>query len=117
MNEAKFPRRFSDSYLTEINRQPELTDDEKEFFMELSPAYLQWREETLQHGKQQGLQQGLQQGQRLLVEHLLKSRFGGLDDALLQIIDPLLQLSPEESSRLLLQLSHDEFIAKFGKPS
>jgi hypothetical protein len=42
------------NYLTEINRQP-LTDDEKEFFMELSPAYLQWREETFQHGKLQGL--------------------------------------------------------------
>jgi hypothetical protein len=97
------------NYLTEINRQPELTDEEKEFIMELSPAYLQWREETLQHGKQQG--------QRLLVENLLKFRFGGLDDALLQSIDRLLQLSPEESSRLLLQLSHDEFIAQFGKPS
>ncbi len=77
--------------------------------MELSPAYLQWREETLQKGRLEG--------RRLMVKNLLKHCFGTLDDALQKIIDPLSQLSPEESASFFFQLSREEFLARFGSPS
>jgi len=88
-------------YLKRIEDKPQKTSDEKELFMELSPAYLQWEKETLQKGRQQ------------IVENLLKLRFGGIDKALAQVIEPLLQLSPDESSRLLLQSSREDLLTKF----
>jgi flagellar biosynthesis/type III secretory pathway protein FliH len=85
--------------------------------MNLSPAYLKWETETLQQGRQEGLQngrqEGLLEGQRVLVENLLKSRFGVLDDALTQIIEPLLRLPPDKMSPLLLQSNRGELLAKF----
>jgi len=73
--------------------------------MNLSQAYLTWEKETLQKGQQEG--------QRVLIENLLKSRFGVLDDALTQLIDPLLQLPPDKMSPLLFQANRDELLAKF----
>ncbi len=78
--------------------------------MNLSPAYLQWREATLQ----QGLEQGALNAQRLMVENLLKAKFGILDEALSRIIEPLLELPPEESTLLLIQLSREELLARFN---
>jgi len=77
--------------------------------MNLSQTYLTWETETLQKGQVKGWQDG----QRLLVENLLKSRFGVLDNALSQVIEPLLQLPPEKMSPLLLQSNRDELLAKF----
>ncbi len=97
---------------------PPVSAEEKELFMRLSPVYLKWREETLQQGVQQGIQQGVQQGvqqeRRQVTEQLLKTRFGGLDEALLTVLNRVLQLPPEESLPLLLRLSHDELVAKFA---
>jgi hypothetical protein len=39
------------------------------------------------------------------VENLLKARFGELDEQLVGIIEPILQLPPQEYAALLLQLS------------
>jgi hypothetical protein len=86
-----------------------LTTDDKELLMNLSPAYLQWREETLQEGRFET--------QRVFVKSWLKSRFGKIDKVLSQVIEPLVQLSPEESARLLPRLSREELLAKFGKKS
>ncbi|MEK8016682.1 MAG: hypothetical protein VSS75_007420 [Candidatus Parabeggiatoa sp.] len=69
--------------------------------MNLSQAYLTWEKETLQ------------KGQRMLVENLLKSRFGVLDEALTQVIEPLLHLPPDKISPLLFQANRDELLAKF----
>ncbi|MBW4590409.1 hypothetical protein G7B40_027150 [Aetokthonos hydrillicola Thurmond2011] len=80
--------------------------------MNLSQAYLEWEQKTLQ----QGVQQGLQQGQRQVVENLLKVRFGSLDQELSSIVERILELPPEEYSSLLLQLSHlsrEELIERF----
>jgi len=115
-------------YRIYLKGKTDLTEDEKELFMNLSQAYLKWETETLQQGMQQGLQQGLQQGmqegrqngrqegllegQRVLVENLLKSRFGVLDDTLTQVIEPLLRLPPDKMSPLLLQGNRDELLAK-----
>lgn len=76
--------------------------------MELSPLYLQRLEEATQ--------QGIQQGQRVVVENLLRARFGSLDDQLEAIIEPVLELPSEEFTRLLLQLSNlsrEDLLARF----
>ncbi|MEC4983632.1 MAG: hypothetical protein SAK42_06010 [Oscillatoria sp. PMC 1076.18] len=102
--------------------------------MNLSPAYLQWREATLnegvqqgvqqgiqqgvqqgvQQGIQQGIQQGVQQGQRLVIENLLQVRFGSSDESILQIVEALLALPPQEYTRLILQLSREELLTRFS---
>jgi flagellar biosynthesis/type III secretory pathway protein FliH len=85
--------------------------------MRLAPLYQQDREQAIQEGEQRGLQTGIetgiQQGERLVVENLLKVRFGELDNELQAIIVPLLALPPEEFTPLLLQLSRAELIARF----
>ena len=92
---------------TNQNLEPE----DRELIMELSPLYL----EKLDTALQSGIQQGIQQGQRLVVEKLLMIRFGNLDDELKSIIEPLLELPPEEFTSLLLQLSRDELLARFRR--
>ncbi|MDJ1180233.1 hypothetical protein PJF56_15320 [Roseofilum sp. BLCC_M91] len=88
----------------------ELDTEERELIMELSPAYLKWREDTIQ--------QGIERGQRLMVEALLRTRFGELDEAMLGIVDSLLVLSPDQCMPLCLQLSREELLARFGdRPS
>jgi hypothetical protein len=82
-----------------------LDPEDKELIMELSPLYLERLDTALQSGVQQGIQRGRQQGERFVVENLLRVRFGNLDEELLSIIEPLLELPPKEFTRLLLQLS------------
>jgi hypothetical protein len=76
-------------------------EEDRELLMRLAPLYQQDRE------------QAIQQGERLVVENLLKVRFGELDNQLQAIIEPLLALPPEEFTPLLLQLSREELIARF----
>jgi flagellar biosynthesis/type III secretory pathway protein FliH len=114
-------------YHINMKNQESLSEDDQELLMITLPAYIKWREEVLQQGLQQGLQLGLQLGlqqgiqagklleRRLLVENLLLSRFGTIDEALSPVIEALLPLSPLELSRLLTQLSRDELLAKFTK--
>ncbi|OAD18990.1 hypothetical protein THIOM_005398 [Candidatus Thiomargarita nelsonii] len=109
--------------------QDNLTEDEQELVMNLSPAYQQWREKTLLQGVQQGVQQGLQEGlqqgaqqgaqqgrldeRRDLVENLLQNRFGQLDKPLLQVVGSLVKLPPSELSHVVLQFSREELLSKF----
>ncbi len=89
--------------------------------MNLSPAYLQWREETLQEGVKQGVKEGVKKGvkqaQRVFVKSWLRARFGKIDRVLSRVVEPLVQLPLEESARLLPHLSRDELLARFGKKS
>lgn len=104
----------------ELKERP--TRQEQELIMTLSPAYLQWRDETLQEGRQEGREEGRQEGrqeglligQRLMVENLLKARFGELDAGLMRIIEPLLELPTEEVAQLLVQLSREELLTRFN---
>jgi predicted transposase YdaD len=64
-------------------------------------------------GLERGLEQGLEQGERLVVENLLRVRFGELDEALQGIISRILQLSPEEFTPLLLHCSREELLKRF----
>ncbi|XWK87005.1 MAG: hypothetical protein U7127_22780 [Phormidium sp.] len=84
--------------------------EEKELVMELSPLLLKWEEEAVQRG----LQQGVRTERRATIENLLRVRFGVLNEDLSGIIEPLLELSPEEFAVLLLQLSREELLARFG---
>lgn len=84
-----------------------LTEEDRELIMELSPLVLQWQEEAER--------KGMQAERRATIENLLKTRFGELDDALAAIIEPILELPPEEYARLLLQLSREELLNRFKK--
>lgn len=87
--------------------------EDRELIMQLSQAYLEWEQKT----ERRGIEQGMQQGQRQVVENLLKARFGELDEQLLAIIEPMLQLPPQEYASLLLELSslqREELLERFG---
>jgi predicted transposase YdaD len=87
----------------------ELIDTEtQELIMQLSPAYIKWREETLQEGRQEGRQEGQKEGEARLVLRLLIRRMG--------------ELSPEMRSQIqslsLPQLdSLGEALLDFSNPS
>lgn len=93
-----------------VMTQQELTEDDQELIMNLTQAYQEARAQAVQ----EGVQQGVQQGQRLVVENLLRYRFGSVDEELSQVIDSLLQLSPEEFTPLCLQLSRAELLTRFS---
>ncbi len=80
--------------------------EDRELIMTLSQAYLEWEQETQRRG--------IEQGQRQVVENLLKARFGELDQQLVEIIEPILQLPPQEYAALLLQLSREELLRRFS---
>jgi hypothetical protein len=50
---------------------------------------------------------------RQVIENLLRFRFGDLDDQLVNVIEPLLNLSADEYTRLLLTVSREELIERF----
>jgi flagellar biosynthesis/type III secretory pathway protein FliH len=82
-----------------------LEEDDRELIMRLEPLYQQDREQAKQEGRQEG--------ERLVVENLLKVRFGSLDEELQTIIEPILALTPAEFTPLLIQLSREELIQRF----
>ena len=99
---------------TSLTNDQELEQEDRELIMRLSPLYTSRLQEELDAGRQQGLQQGLQQGERLVVENLLKARFGNLDPDLSLIIDRILLLPVEEFTPLILNSSRTELIAHFS---
>lgn len=98
--------RFIDESLQLTQSQDE---EDRELVMRLAPLYQQDRQQAIQYGKQRGIQQG----EQLIVENLLKVRFGELDNELQAIISHLLVLTPEEFTPLLLKVSRQELIARF----
>ena len=92
--------------------RPDLETEDQSLVMELSPLYLERLENANQRGIQQGIQQGLDQGQRLMVEKMLKAKFGEVDGELSAIIEPLLLIPPLDMSRLIDQLSREELLAR-----
>jgi hypothetical protein len=97
------------SLRTNLEASQNLDEEDRELIMRLSPLYEQRLEEATQ--------QGIQQGQRVVVENLLRFRFGSLDEQLEAIVEFVLELPPEEFTRLLLQLSREELLARFGEPT
>jgi hypothetical protein len=97
------------SLKTTLEVSQNIDEEDRELIMRLSPLYTQRLEEATR--------QGQQQGQRQVVENLLKSRFGSLDEELSVIIEPLLSLPIEDFTPLLLQLSREELLARFDSQS
>lgn len=93
-----------------LQMQANRTREEEELMMALSPAYLQWREETLN----EGLQKGLQQGRRTMLETMLTVRFDSFDERVLRICDRLLELPTREAVSLAMQLTDEELVSRFG---
>lgn len=85
-----------------------LDKEERELLMELSPLYVQ--EDALQRGVEQGEQRGMQ----LMLESMLQVKFGEIDEQLSQVIAPLMQLSALERTQMIMQLSREELVARFG---
>lgn len=83
-----------------------LEADDRELVMRLQPL--------LEEKLAQSIQQGIQQGERLVVENVLKARFRELDAELSVLIDSILTFPPEEFTPLLLQLSREELVRRFG---
>lgn len=100
-----------------VEKSENLSDEDRELIMNLSPAYLKWQEETLQQGRQQGRQEGRLEERRQMVENFLRVRFGELDEELSGAIALMLQLPPEELTRLLFNLSREELLVWFGDMS
>ncbi len=75
--------------------------------MKLSPVYLRWREDTLE--------QGQREERREMVENFFNVRFGSVDSELSAIVEPMLQLSRPELTRLLLSASREELLERFGE--
>lgn len=79
-----------------VQQQQSLTDEDRELIMNLSQAYQQWEQTTVQ--------QGVQQERRQLMENLLKLKFGSVDEELARVIDSFLQLPADDFARFLLEL-------------
>lgn len=102
---------------TILEVRQEIDREDRELIMELSPLYLQRLEDATQRGIQQGIQQGIERNQRLMVESMLQVKFGAVDEELLQIIEPLIQLEPLELTQLIMQLNREELLARFAQGS
>jgi hypothetical protein len=92
-----------------IESQQNVSEEDRELIMNLSPAYVEWRQATLQEGQRSGRLEE----RRLFVENLLRIRFGSLAPELAQIIEPMIELSTDELVPLLWQLSQTELLARF----
>jgi hypothetical protein len=75
-----------------------LSREEEEVIMNLSPAYLQQIEDWKQEGKQEG--------QLLLITSLLEGRFGSLDAELSGLVEKIANIPISERAQLLLSLGN-----------
>jgi hypothetical protein len=108
------------SWRKNLELNSNVSDEEKELIMSLSPAYLkqreEWKQEGLEAGRQEGRQEGNLDGQRLIIVSLLTGRFGNLDEELSAIVTPIMELALTERTQLLLNLSNlsrEELLARF----
>lgn len=104
------------SWRITIESSENLDEEAQELVMQLSPAYFQWREETLQEGRQEGQQEGVRVERRSTVQNLLKARFGELDAQLVGVVETIASLPPEAYTHLLLHLpnlSREDLLSRF----
>ena len=72
-------------------QQNELSQDEQELLMNLSPAYLEWEQKTLQQGRQEGRQEAQQEAERRILLRQLTRKFGPLDTQVVEQIQSITQ--------------------------
>jgi len=101
------------SWRTNLQLKNNLSNEEQEEIMNLSPAYEKQREEW----KLEGKEEGNLLGQRLLVTSLIQGRFGTLDEELYAIIKTIMELPIGDRTQLLLNLSNlsrEELLSRLG---
>lgn len=99
-------------YTWKISIQVSQEFEERELIMNLSQAYLDWEQETVERGKEIGKEQE----RRQLLLNLLLARFGEVDSVLSAIVESILSLPTTEYTALLLQLSslsREDLLARF----
>jgi len=101
------------SLKTTLEVSQNLDEEDRDLIMRLSPIYEQKLAEAKQQGLQEGLQEGIQAERRQVIENVLQVRFGSLDAELSAVIEPLLKLTPEQFTPILLQLSREELLNRF----
>ncbi|GJD16544.1 hypothetical protein RIVM261_015000 [Rivularia sp. IAM M-261] len=92
-------------------------ETDRELIMRLKPLYQQEKEQIQQQSRQEGRQEGRQEERRTTIKNLLRVRFGSIDNELQSIVETILPLSPEEFTPLLIQLSREELLVRFGRQS
>jgi hypothetical protein len=95
------------SWRKNLEIRSKLTLEEREDFMNLSPAYLKEKEEWRLEGKLAG--------KRLMIENFLLAKFGNLDNELREIIELLMEVETPEVTRILLQDNREELMARLKK--
>ena len=107
------------SWHVTIEVKDDVTEEDRELLMKLSPVYLRWREDTLEQGRQEGRQEGIQEGQQDIKRQMIQSfftvRFGSVDEELSAIVEPMLELPQDELTSLLLAASREQLLERFGK--
>lgn len=79
-----------------------LEPDDRELIMRLEPLYQQDRELAKLEERRQ------------IIENMLEVRFGSLDSELITLVSAISALPAKEFTPLLMQLSREELIARFG---
>ena len=119
--------RFLTNLKADLQEKNALNTEEQNLIMKLSPLYVKWEQEALQKGEQRGIKLGEQRGEqrgiklgvqterRSMIENMLEVRFGAMDAALAALVEPLSQLPSKEATQVVLQLSREELLTRFGK--
>jgi hypothetical protein len=84
----------------------QVESEERRILMALSQAYLEWEQQTRR--------QGLEQERQAAITSLMRVRFGEVDAALAATIPVLMNLSTEDYTQVLVQLSREELLQRFA---
>lgn len=84
-----------------LSTEPDLLEEEREFLMNLSPAYLKWEEETINKGKLEGLQEEA----LAYTIRLLNRRLGSVSPMLQNQIQQLSKTKLESLGEAILDFS------------
>ena len=90
-----------------------LSREEEEVIMNLSPAYLQ----QIEDWKQEGKQEGKLEAELYLITSLLEGRFGSLDAELSGVVEKIAKFPISERTQLLLalgNLSREELLQRLS---
>ncbi|MDF5726591.1 MAG: DUF4351 domain-containing protein [Rhizonema sp. PD38] len=94
-------------------KQSNLTNEDQELVMNLSTAYIEWEQKTLEQGRELGRlegrelgrEQGILEGTRKIIMRLVNQRFGEIGEPLMEQIRKLSTEQLEELTDVLFTLS------------
>ncbi|MBR8840937.1 MAG: DUF4351 domain-containing protein [Stigonema ocellatum SAG 48.90 = DSM 106950] len=86
-------------------KQSNLTDEDQEIIMNLSTAYIEWEQTTLEQGKESGRLEGRLEGEQKIIMRLVNQRFGEIGQPLIEQIRKLSTEQLEELTDVLFTLS------------